>query len=29
VIPYYERFLAALPDIAALAACDDDALMKL
>jgi len=29
VIPYYERFLASLPDIAALAACDDEALMKL
>ena len=29
VIPYYERFLAALPDIEALAACDDDRLMKL
>lgn len=29
VIPYYERFLAALPDVAALAAVDDDALMKL
>ncbi|MFC2637619.1 MAG: A/G-specific adenine glycosylase [Mitsuokella sp.] len=28
-IPYYERFLAALPTIAALAACEDDALMKL
>ena len=29
VIPYYERFLAALPDIAALAAADDEMLMKL
>ena len=29
VIPYYERFLETLPDIAALAACDDDRLMKL
>ncbi|HAJ66018.1 MAG TPA: A/G-specific adenine glycosylase [Clostridiales bacterium] len=29
VIPYYERFLAALPDVAALAAVDDDRLMKL
>lgn len=29
VIPYYERFLAALPDIESLAACDDDRLMKL
>lgn len=28
-IPYYHRFLAALPDVAALAAVDDDALMKL
>ena len=29
VIPYYERFLAALPDIPALAAVEDDRLMKL
>ena len=29
VIPYYERFLAALPSVAALANADDDALMKL
>ena len=29
VIPYYERFLSALPDVAALAAVDDDRLMKL
>ena len=29
VIPYYERFLAQLPDVAALAAVDDDRLMKL
>ena len=29
VIPYFERFMAALPDIAALATCDDDTLMKL
>ncbi len=29
VIPYYERFLAALPDVASLAACPDDTLMKL
>ena len=29
VIPYYERFLAALPDPAALSACEDDRLMKL
>lgn len=29
VIPYYERFTEALPDIAALAACDDERLMKL
>lgn len=29
VIPYYERFLAALPTIKALADVDDDALMKL
>ncbi len=29
VIPYYERFLAALPDIESLAACDDEQLMKL
>lgn len=29
VIPYYERFLAALPAVEDLAACDDDRLMKL
>ena len=29
VIPYYERFLAALPDVSALAAVEDDRLMKL
>ena len=29
VIPYYERFLAELPDVAALASVDDDRLMKL
>ncbi len=29
VIPYYERFIAALPDIASLAAADDDRLHKL
>lgn len=29
VIPYYERFIAALPDPEALAACPQDALMKL
>ena len=29
VLPYFERFLAALPDVAALAACDTDRLMKL
>lgn len=29
VIPYYHRFLAALPDIAALAACEEETLMKL
>ena len=29
VIPYYERFLAALPDIRSLAEADDDKLMKL
>ena len=28
-IPYYERFVAALPDPAALAACEPDALRKL
>ena len=28
-IPYYHRFLAALPDVAALASVDDDALMAL
>ena len=27
--PYYERFLKALPDVAALAACPEDQLMKL
>ncbi len=29
VIPYYHRFLCELPDVYALAACDDDRLMKL
>ena len=29
VIPYYERFLKALPDIRTLAACEDEQLMKL
>ena len=29
VIPYYERFLSELPDIAALAACPEDRLLKL
>ncbi len=29
VLPYYERFLAACPDVATLAQIDDDALMKL
>ena len=29
VIPYYERFLAALPDISSLAAADEAALLKL
>lgn len=29
VIPYFQRFLAALPDVAALAAVDEHALMKL
>lgn len=29
VKPYFERFMAALPDVAALAAVDDDRLMKL
>ena len=29
VIPYFERFMAELPDVFALAACDDDRLMKL
>ncbi len=28
-IPYYERFLAALPDVSSLAAVDDEELMKL
>ena len=28
VLPYYERFLAALPDIPALAACDEEKLHK-
>ena len=28
-LPYYERFLAALPDIPALAACDEEKLHKL
>ena len=29
VMPYFTRFIAALPDVASLAAADDDALMKL
>ena len=29
VLPYYEHFLAALPDIPALAACDEEKLHKL
>ncbi len=29
VIPYYERFIFALPDVESLANCDDDKLMKL
>ncbi len=29
VIPYYRRFLEELPDVAALAAVDDERLMKL
>ena len=29
VIPYYERFLSRLPDVATLAACPEDELMKL
>ena len=29
VLPYYERFLSAFPNVAALAAADDDHLMKL
>ena len=29
VIPYYKRFLQELPDVASLAAVDDDKLMKL
>lgn len=29
VMPYFERFLEALPDVSALAACEDDHLMKL
>ena len=29
VLPYYERFLAALPDVAALAAVEEDRLLKL
>ena len=29
VMPYFSRFIAALPDVASLAAVDDDALMKL
>lgn len=29
VMPYFSRFISALPDVAALAAVDDDALMKL
>ena len=28
-LPYYERFIAALPDIPALAACDEERLHKL
>ena len=28
-LPYYERFLAALPDISALAACEEEKLHKL
>ena len=28
-LPYYERFLAALPDIPALAACEEEPLHKL
>ena len=28
-LPYYERFLAALPDIPALAACEEEKLHKL
>ena len=28
-MPYYERFLKELPDVASLAACDDERLMKL
>ncbi len=29
VIPYYERFISALPDVKSLANCEDDKLMKL
>ena len=29
VRPYYERFLAALPDVASLAGCDEEVLLKL
>jgi A/G-specific adenine glycosylase len=29
VLPYYERFINAIPDVAALASCPDDTLMKL
>lgn len=29
VLPYYHRFMQALPDVAALAACGEDTLMKL
>ena len=29
VLPYFSRFIAVLPDVRALAAVDDDALMKL
>ena len=28
VLPYYERFLAALPDVAALAAVEEERLLK-
>jgi A/G-specific adenine glycosylase len=29
MLPYYERFMAALPDLASLAACDEQELLKL